>query len=174
MNVIKTLRSVRYPSVYVRCDPKGVDDYAPDGDGVVNCQHEPPRSLERFCIFPRTIAPSLATQETLHRTVIESEKKENVFLRIDGQGLDAPADYGAGVVKCQFGARGLETYLIKEEDGKEVYSIISARNTHYRIRVDGRGNDRDLPYGGGEVKVQYFHSIDDPARSLEKIRISDA
>ena len=116
MNILKTLRSVETPTIYVRCDARGVDDHDPDGDGVVNCQHEPPSEYERFCIFPSTIAPSLAIQETLHRTVIESGFKENVFVRTDGKGMDAPSNNGGGVVNCQFGAGPWENYFIKEED----------------------------------------------------------
>ena len=174
MNVIKTLRSVHTPRIYVRCDGSGVDRPEPSGGGVVNCQYEPPGSLERFCIFPRTIAPSLATQETLHRTVIESKNKENVFVRMDGKGMDAPQGSGGGVVNCQFGAGSLETYFIKEEDAGGVYSIVSAANTHLRIRVNGTGMGGSSPSGGGEVNCQYYGNIDDPAMSLETIRILDA
>ena len=47
----------------------------------------------------------------------------------------------------------------------------SAVKTQIRIRVDGNHIHEPTHGGAGEVNCQYYDDMDDPARSLERIRI---
>ena len=174
MDVSKKLQSVEFPAIYVRCDVTNTVAATSTGSATVNCQHQPTREWEKFCIIAKTIAPSLAVQETHPRMAIESFFKENVYIRTNGRSMTGPSNSSGGVVNCQFSAFSLETYFIKEEDGDRVYSIVSAVKSQIRIRVDGNHIHEPTHGGAGEVNCQYYDDMDDPARSLERIRILDA
>ena len=54
---LKSLRSVAFPDVHVRCDGSGVTEWAEHGGGTVNCQCRPRSRLENFYIYPVEMTP---------------------------------------------------------------------------------------------------------------------
>ena len=158
---LKSLRSVTFPGVYVRCDGSGVTEYTPPGSGIVNCQHKPPLHWERFYIYPVETTPSLAGESTA-KVVIESAAFKNVFIRLNGKGMSQFEGPGGGEVNCQFTARSYEVfYLKKERDGG--YSFRSVRFPNCYIRLYGRRVDVHKSGGGGIVNCQWY----DPSTPLE-------
>ena len=158
---LKSLRSVFFSDVYLRCDGTGVVQYEPAGGGTVNCQYKPPSTWERFYIYPVEMAPSLASQTT-YKVVIESAHFRNVFICMDSKGMSHPMGPGGGEVNCQFTARSWELYFLRPETNGS-YSFRSVQFPHCYIRLDGTDVHSPLGPGGGTVNCQYY---DDPSAPL--------
>ena len=148
-----TIESATFPNVFLRMDGRGVDHPTDNGAGIVNCQYGA-SSYEKFIL--KEIEVGVYT--------IESATFPNVFLRMDGRGVDHPTDNGAGIVNCQYGAASYEKFILKEiEVG--VYTIESATFPNVFLRMDGRGVDHATDNGAGIVNCQYG------AASYEKFKI---
>ena len=129
---IKKLGSTAFTNVFVRCDGSSVNKFQGSGSGLVNCQYTA-RTWERYYIYPPEMPPSLAADcKTPHKVVIESAQWNNVYIRLDGTGMNKFQGSGGGTVNCQYGARSYETFYLKEEE-PGVHSIVSAAFPHCRI-----------------------------------------
>ena len=156
MNAVKrkSLRSVPFPDVYVRCDGSGVTKPTGPGGGTVNCQYKPPRSWEGFYIYPVEMTPSSAI-ETTYKVVIESAHFRNVFIRLDSKGMSHSQGPGGGEVNCQFTPGSYERYIFKKENNGG-HSFRSLQFPHCYIRLDGTGVTRQKGAGGGTVNCQWY------------------
>ncbi|KAL9975908.1 hypothetical protein ACROYT_G013126 [Oculina patagonica] len=150
----KTLRSVAFPDVYVRCDGKGITESVAAGSGIVNCQYKPPRKWETFYIYPVEMNPSLAL-ENICKVVIESAAWKNVFVRLDSKGMNHFDGNGGGEVNCQFNAYAWEVFVLRKESNGG-YSFQNAHFTNCYIRLDGRGVQSQKNGGSGTVNCQYY------------------
>ena len=154
---LKSLRSVQFPNVYLRCKGSGVTQWQEGGGGTVNCQYKPPKALEMFYIYPVEIAPSALLQpQTTYKVVIESAKFRQVFIRMNGQGMSQPMGNGGGQVNCQFTISSWETYFLRREKN----GSCSFRNVQFPqcyIRLDGTGVNSWSQPGSGTVNCQYYH-----------------
>lgn len=151
---LKTLRSVAFPDVNVRCDGSGVTQWLGPGSGIVNCQYKPARVFESFYIYPVEINPSRARENTC-KVVIESAKWKNVFIRLDSKGMKHFDGGGGGEVNCQFSADAWEVFVLQKESNGG-YSFRSAHFTQCYIRLDGRGVHSERKGGLGTVNCQYY------------------
>lgn len=158
MNCLKALRSVAFPDVYLRCY-KRKESF--DGEKI-NCQYLEPGDLGKFYIYPVYMPPSLAHADILPKFVIESANTEDLFLRLEIEGMTQNDKYyGGGKVYssvCE-DSKVNETemfYLRKETREDAVYSFISVAYPTCRIRVDGRNVRRNEPNGSGKVNCQYY------------------
>ena len=151
---IKSLRSVAFPDVYVRCDGTGVTQPIGPGGGTVNCQYTPPGSYESFYIHPVEMTPSLAVKSTC-KVVIESAHFRNVYIRMDSKDMNQFEGPGGGKVNCQAYPGPYEMFFFnKEEDGN--YSFRSVQFPHCYIRLDGRGVASRSGDSGGTVNCQWY------------------
>ena len=157
---IKSLRSVAFPGVYVRCDGTGVTESIGPGGGAVNCQYKPPGSYEGFYIHPVEITPSLAVKSTC-KVVIESAHFRNVFISLDSRGMSQPDSIGGGEVNCQSYPGPYEKYIFTEEENKS-YSFRSIQFPHCYIRLDGSGVTSWSGSGGGTVNCQWYEFSSTP------------
>ncbi len=170
MKCKKTLKSMHFRDVYIRCDASDVKESTGPGGGTVNCQCTPPQSWEQFYVIPLEMPPTLVKQP-IRNVVIESAEWENVFLRLEAKEMTEFRSSGGGKVNLQFGAKSFEKFILKEEGPNNVYSIISAAFPHCRIRVNGAGVTSWLDPGSGSVNCQYFDDVNKPAKEFEKIKI---
>ena len=161
----KTLRSVGFPDVYLRCDGTRVTQWEEAGGGTVNCQYKPPSLWESFYIYPVEMAPSLALQTT-YKVVIESAHFRQVFIRMDSQGMKQCMDPGGGEVNCQFTANAWEIYYLRQETNGS-YSFRNVHFPHCYIRLDGTRVDSWSKPGGGTVNCQYYDDPSAPALAWE-------
>ena len=169
----KKLGSTAFTNVFVRCDGSSVNKFQGSGSGLVNCQYTA-RTWEQFYIYPPEMPPSLAADcKTPHKVVIESARWNNVYIRLDGSGMNQFLGPGGGTVNCQYGAKPYETFYLKEEDEPGVHSIVSVPFPHCRIRIDGNGVTQYSGSGGGTVNCQYYDNVTSPSQDWEKIEISD-
>ena len=166
---IKSLRSVEFPYVYLRCDGTGVSQWEAAGGGTVNCQYEPPSPWESFYIHPVEMAPSLAPQTT-YKVVIESAHFRHVFIRMDSQGMSHYMSPGGGEVNCQFTASSWEFYFLRQETNGS-YSFRNVQFPHCYIRLDGNGVHSWSEPGGGTVNCQYYANPFAPASSWESFHL---
>ena len=150
----KSLRSVPFPDVYVRCDGSGVTEPTGPGGGTVNCQYKPPREWEYFYIHPVEMTPSSAVEST-YKVVIESAHFRNVFVRLDSKGMNHFQGPGGGEVNCQFTPGSYERYIVKKETNGG-YSFRSVQFPHCYIRLDGNGVTRQRGAGSGTVNCQWY------------------
>lgn len=166
---VKSLRSVNFPDVYLRCDGTGVVQYKPAGGGTVNCQYKPPKDWEKFYIYPVEMAPSLAPQSMrTYKVVIESAHFRNVFIRMDSQGMSQSMGPGGGEVNCQYTAKSwAELFFLRQETNGN-YSFRSVQFPHCYIRLDGTGVHSQSGPGGGTVNCQYYDDPSVPALSYER------
>ena len=162
---LKSLRSVNFPDVYLRCDGKGVDHYEGAGGGTVNCQYKPPSLWESFYIYPVEMAPSLASQTT-YKVVIESAQFRHVFIRMNSKGMRHYMGPGGGEVNCQYKISFWESYFLRQEPNGS-YSFRSVQFPHCYIRLDGTDVISYSGPGGGIVNCQYYDDPSDPASSWE-------
>lgn len=169
----KSLRSVAFPDVYLRCDGTGV------GGGTVNCKYQPPSSWESFYIYPVEMAPSLApqTDQTTHKVykvAIESAHFRHVFIRMDSQGMSRFMEPGGGEVNCQFqtASTSWESYFLRQETNGS-YSFRSVQFPHCYIRLDGTGVQPRADAVGGTVNCQYYDDPFVPALSRERFNMED-
>ena len=98
---IKSIRSARFPNVYLRCDGKEATEPTVGGAGIVNCQYKPPDLCERYFVYPVEMTPSLALHSTC-TVVIESAHFRNVFIRMDSKGMSQFELLGADEVTAIF------------------------------------------------------------------------
>ena len=162
----KSLRSVAFPDVYLRCDGTGVSEYNEAGGGTVNCQYKPPSPWESFYIYPVEMTPSLTpqTNETTHKVykvAIESAHFRHVFIRMDK-------------VNCQFqtASTSWESYFLRQETNGS-YSFRSVQFPHCYIRLDGTGVHSRSDGGGGTVNCQYYDDPFVPASSWESFHMEE-
>lgn len=165
----KSLRSVAFPHVYLRCDGTGVTRWERPGGGTVNCQYKPPSLWESFYIYPVEMAPSLASQTT-YKVVIESAQFRHVFIRMDSQGMNHSMGPGGGEVNCQFTVSPWEFFYLRRETNGS-YSFRNVQFPHCYIRLDGRGVDSCLEPGGGIVNCQYYDDPSAPASTWESFHL---
>lgn len=150
-----SIRSVHFPQVVLRCDGSNVTHPLESGGGIINCQHLPAGSYEKFHIYPVSMIPSLAT-DAKYQSVIESKEFSNVFIRMSADGFDAPADHGGGTVNCQYDASVYERFFINHESANH-RSIQSVKFPHLHLRMDGTGVvPKDS--GMGTVNCQWYAS----------------
>lgn len=149
----KSLRSVEFPHVYLRCDGTGVTQEEPEG-GIVNCQYKPPEQCESFYIYPVEMAPSLAPQIT-YKVVMESAPFRHVFIHMNSQGMSHYEDTGGGEVNCQFAVSPWESYFLRQETNGS-FSFPNVQFPHCYIRLDGSGDHSWSYPGGGTVNCQYY------------------
>ena len=163
MNAVKrkSLRSVPFPDVYVRCDGSGVTKPTGPGGGTVNCQYKPPGKYEGFYIYPVEVPPSSAI-ETTYKVVIESAHFRNVFIRLDSKGMSHFQGPGGGEVNCQFTPGSYERYIFKQEKNGG-HSFRSLQFPHCYIRLDGTGVTQQIGAGGGTVNCQWYDLLALPA-----------
>ena len=157
----KTIQSLAFPNIYIRCDPKDTSMTNTVG-GSVNGQYTPPQQSEKFYIYPVQMPPSLV-QESSQLIVIESASAENIFIRMNGSRITKFEAPGGGEVNCKYGAGETEMYYLKEEEEDEGYSFKSKAYPNCYIRIDGRRVDPQSTDGGGVVNCQYYVGNDGPA-----------
>jgi phospholipase C len=84
---------------------------------------------------------------------IQSTFFQNIFLRMDGSGVTAPADNGGGMVNCQYGIDALTTFVVHPQaDGSFCFESTAFPNVY--LRMDGNGVPTTMA-GGGTVNCQY-------------------
>ena len=161
MNSLKvnSLRSFAFPNVYVRCDGSGVTKAMPSGGGTVNCQYKPPGSYEKFYICPVEVTPSLASVSHC-KVEIRSTHFNNIFIRLDGQGMSQTEPTGGGEVNCQYTAGTFERFYLQERNG--CYSFRSVQFPHCYIRLDGEKVHSQSGSGGGTVNCQWYNTSSPP------------
>jgi hypothetical protein len=93
---------------------------------------------------------------------IESDAFPNVFLRMDGRGVNSFRDGGAGEVNCQFGAMGWEKFRWEAQDDGSV-AIVSVAFPGVYLRMNGL--PETIKDGQARVNCQFR------ARRFEKFRI---
>ena len=150
---VRSLRSVEFPDVYVRCDGSEVTEPLPTGGGTVNCQYKPPSLWERFFIWPVEMIPSLALEST-RKVALESAEFRKVFVRLDSKGMSQHEEGGGGEVNCQFTPPGSWESFVFKETTNGGYSFRSVQFPHCYIRLDGSGIHSPTPTGGGTVNCQ--------------------
>ena len=160
-----SLRSVKFPDVYLRCDGTGVTHWQGPGGGTVNCQYKPPSPLESFYIYPVEMAPSLAPRGT-SKVVIESVKFRHVFIRMDSKGMNSHNYTGGGEVNCQFKPSSWESYFLRQET-KGVVSFRSVQFPRLYIRLDGTEVNSWSSSGGGTVNCQFYDEPSSATSSSE-------
>jgi len=161
----KSLRSVAFPDVYLRCDGTG--------GGTVNCQYKLPSSLESFYIYPVEMAPSLAPRQTTYKVAIESAHFTHVLIRMNSKGMSSYKKPGGGEVNCQFQpASTWESYFLRQETNGS-YSFRSVQFPHCYIRLDGTGVHSRSDGGGGTVNCQYYDDPFVPASSWESFHMEE-
>ncbi|KAL9981099.1 hypothetical protein ACROYT_G009758 [Oculina patagonica] len=154
---IKSVRSVKFPDVYLRCDGRGVTSYSASGGGTVNCQYKPPRAYEKFYIYPVEMPPSLVLDSGTYKVAIQSTAFNNVFIRLNSKGMSQPESSGGGEVNCQYTARTSERYFLEQVSKSPlIVAFRSVQFPHCYIRLDGRGVDSPSVGGGGTVNCQYY------------------
>ena len=168
---LKSLRSVAFPDVYVRCDGSKVHEVTGPGGGTVNCQYKPPSLWESFYIYPAEMPPSLAPQN-IYKVVIESAEFHHVFIRMDSKGMSAYAGPGGGEVNCQFTTSTWESYFLREEANGS-YSFRNVQFPHCYIRLDGTGVTSYSGPGGGTVNCQYYDDPSAPASTWESFYMEE-
>lgn len=156
----KSLRSVPFPDVYVRCDGSGVTEPTGHGGGTVNCQYKPPGEWEYFYIYPVEMTPSSAVEST-YKVVIESAHFRNVFIRLDSKGMSHFQGPGGGEVNCQFTPGSYEIFIVKQENNGG-HSFRSVPFPHCYIRLDGTGVTQHTSGGGGTVNCQWYGLSESP------------
>lgn len=157
---LKCIESVEFPSVYLRCDGTGVTKWQAPGGETVNSQYFPPSDFEVFYIFPVEMPPSPVSQNA-YKVVIESQRFENVFIRMDSKGMSHFDGTGGGEVNCQYTAESYEIFFMEQVGGH--YSFRSVQFPHCFIRFDGKGINQKLDNGGGTVNCQWYDDPDEPA-----------
>ena len=167
----KSLESVKFSNVYLRCNGKEVTQWKKRGGGTVDCQFGPPKKLEMFYIYPVEIAPSLPEPQTTYKVVIESAESRHVFIRMNGQGMDQPMGPGGGEVNCQFAISSSETYFLKKETNG--YSFRNVQFPQCYIRLDGTGIKKGSTSGGGTVNCQYYHHLFLAPSSWERFHLNE-
>ena len=157
MNALKqvTIRSYAFPDVYMRCDGSG--------GGTVNAQYKPPKTYERYHIYPVGMNPSLAPPDRKYPVHILSARWKNVYIRMDGRNMSKFLGPGGGVVNCQFGARNYEVFYLKGE-AEGTFSFQSVQFPHCFLRLDGTGVTKQTRHGGGVVNCQYYEFPDAPVK----------
>jgi hypothetical protein len=93
--------SADHPNIFLRMDASGVTKFNQAGGGTVNCQF----GQNEFTAF-RIVLQSNGV------VAIGSAKFSGVFLRMDGRGIDRSMGSGGGIVNCQFGVGGWETFSL--------------------------------------------------------------
>ncbi len=136
-----TIESVEFPGVFLRMDGRGVNRFNRGGIGVVNSQFGADL-WEKFSIQSEDVGYS-----------IQSVAFPGVFLRMDGNGVNAFNPSGGGVVNGQSGAYSWEKFYIQSEDVG--YSIKSVQFPGVFLRMDGYGVNAFNPGGGGVVNGQF-------------------
>ena len=165
----KSLRSVAFPDVYIRCDGSSVTKFHSKGGGTVNCQYKA-GSYEKFYIYPVEVPPSLAL-EGAYKVLIQSTKFNNVFIRLNGKNMHQTDPSGGGEVNCQFSAKAFERFFLKEEENGN-HSLRSVQFPHCYIRLDGSGVTHSITSsGGGTVNCQWYET--GPPRSYEVFIIEE-
>ena len=168
---VKCLRSVPFPDVYLRCDGSGMTNFESEGGGTVNCQYKPPRTYEKFYIYPVEMTPSLVEESTC-KVVIQSVQWENIFIRLDSKGLSQSKGSGGGVVNCQFTAHNWEVFIMRKEPNGS-YSFRSNNFPHCYIRLDGTGVTSWTSSGGGTVNCQYYENQSTAVMSWETFHVEE-
>ena len=157
---LKSLRSVAFPNVYVRCDGSGVTTFTESGGGTVNCQYKPPGPGEKFYICPVEVTPSLAA-ESHCKVEIQSASFSDIFIRLDGRGMSHFDRNGGGLVNCQYTAGTFERfYLQRESNGS--FSFRSVQFPHCYIRLDGENVHSWSESGEGTVNCQWYDTPPSP------------
>ncbi|WP_157084734.1 hypothetical protein [Sphingomonas pituitosa] len=85
---------------------------------------------------------------------IKSRRFPNVFLRLDGSGVNTTSPNGAGVVNGQYNAGPYEKFILSDNRDGTV-SFESAQFKNVFLRMDGRGVVGFSGSGGGVVNCQY-------------------
>lgn len=85
---------------------------------------------------------------------IRSTAFSNVYLRMDANGVTAPADYGGGTVNAQYGAGLYERFRVRPQtDGSFAFESVAFPKVY--LRMDGREVSTQTEFGGGTVNAQY-------------------
>jgi hypothetical protein len=155
-NASTTVQSAQFPNVFLRIDGSKVTQPSSAGSGIVNCQFGA-RSWEQFLLIANA-----------DNTVsLESSHWNNVYLRMDGNGVTEPTGPGGGLVNCQFTAGAYEKFrLHRQTDG--TYAIESVQWPGVYLRMDGTHVNESHDWGGGLVNCQFT------AGPLEKFLLAGA
>ena len=84
---------------------------------------------------------------------IESAAFNNVFLRLDGNGVTSFNGAGVGTVNCQFGAGPYEKFIVSEHDGNYAFESLQFPNVF--LRMDGSQVTEFKDAGAGTVNGQF-------------------
>ncbi|MBS7422608.1 MULTISPECIES: Vps62-related protein [Pseudomonas syringae group] len=105
-------------------------------------------------VAPEAASGSALTDPTTRRVVIGSTAFPNVYLRLDGSGVNKFSGPGGGIANCQYYAAPYETFnLISNSDG--TVSFASTVFSNVFLRLDGAGVTQPSGTGGGVANGQY-------------------
>ncbi|AMQ00851.1 hypothetical protein AY601_3999 [Pedobacter cryoconitis] len=137
--IARTIKSISFNNVFLRMSGLGLTQARASGGGVVNCQYGA-TVFEKFYFVPQSDGSYL----------IESAVFPNVFLRLDGAGVQF--GYAGGTVNAQYGAGPYEKFLVlKNLD--DSYSIWSTAFYGTCLQIDGNGVTQPDANGSGAVKA---------------------
>ncbi len=85
---------------------------------------------------------------------IKSNNFNNVFLRMDGNGVTSKTGPGSGNVNCQYGAYSWELFKLNRQSNGS-YTIESNVFPNVFLRMDGNGVTSKTGPGGGIVNCQF-------------------
>ncbi len=140
---MKAIQSAAFPKAYLRMDGTGVAAPVADGGGTVNCQS----GVAAF--------ETLVEQPQPDGTVaLASFSFPNVYLRMDGRGVESTTDTGAGVVNCAYGVGPWEKFNERPQPDGTV-ALESAAFPGVYLRMAAPGVDEFAASGGGRVNCQF-------------------
>jgi hypothetical protein len=140
----KALQSQAFPRAYLRIDGTGMTAPTTTGGGTVNCQS----GVADFETYTEEPQPD-------GTVALASTAFPGLYLRMDGQGVSAPRNAGAGTVNCAVGVGAWERFHKRPQpDGSVAFESAAFRNIF--LRMDGQGVDVfGTATGAGTVNCQF-------------------
>ncbi|OQE28998.1 hypothetical protein PENFLA_c004G02860 [Penicillium flavigenum] len=130
-----SIESQKFPGSYLRIDGSAVTSFNINGGGTVNAQNFV-GAWEKFMIV---------NDPTSDVFSIRSSQFQNVYLRLDGQGVTPGHFYlnGAGTVNCQYGSDRWEKFRFEpQSDGSKAIASVQFPGVYLRL---------DNSTGGGGI-----------------------
>jgi hypothetical protein len=142
-----SIQSQAFNTSYLRMDGSGVNEFMPNGGGIVNCKYYLGTGMsewERFNMYKNWDGSCSFKSRTF-----------NTYLRMDGTGVKETLGEGGGIVNCQYNCGTYEKFIL-EKQSDNTWHIKSQHFGTY-LRMDGTGVTKDG--GDGIVNCQYDAGI---------------